>query len=196
MVDPNSPDHKKIQIDILLNEYQTCHRNRNHYDSVRWTIGSIFIVASLTLFGLSLEKNVETVILAYCFSWSLILIWYFYSQHVNPYIMRSMIRMHAIEKKLRDWKFEIELHKSILDPEPKEGFTVKGTYHSLAILILVTIMWFLNISVSIYRSSIWKFSYSIALSAVIFLIIPLAVIFVLYRKFNAVDYVKEMKKNM
>jgi hypothetical protein len=195
MSDSNS-DTRDSQIDILLNEYQSCHRNRNHYDSVRWTIGSIFIVASLTLFGLSLDKPIVIVILAYYFSWSLIMIWYFYSQHVNPYIMRSMIRMHEIEKKLRDWDFEINLHKSILAPEPKEGFTVKGTYHSLSILILVTIMWFFNISISIYRNLNWAFPYGIAISTIIFLIIPLVIISVLYKKFNAVNYVTEMKKNL
>ena len=119
-------DHAKIQVNILLNEYQACHRNRNHYDSVRWTIGSIFIGASLALFGLSLTMHIVVVLLAFVFSIGLVIIWYLYSSHVNPYIMRAMVRMHEIEKKLRDLNFEIKLHKSILDPQPKEKITIPG----------------------------------------------------------------------
>jgi len=122
-------------------------------------------------------------------------VWYFYSQHVNSYIMRSMIRMHAIERKLKaNWKFEIELHKSILYPDPKEGFTVKGTYHSLSILILVTIMWFFNVAISFYTNPVLAFfPWGITIAIGVFLAIPMIVILTLYKKFNFVDYVKEMK---
>jgi hypothetical protein len=41
------------EVDVLIGEYQACHRNRNHYDSVGWTIGSIFIAVSLALIGFS-----------------------------------------------------------------------------------------------------------------------------------------------
>jgi hypothetical protein len=46
------------EVDILLAEYQAAHMNRDHYDSVRWTMGSIFIVGSLTLFGISFAEPV------------------------------------------------------------------------------------------------------------------------------------------
>ena len=52
-------EKEKKKIDVLLAEYQACHRNRDHYDSVRWTIGSIFIATSLTLFGISFLKEVR-----------------------------------------------------------------------------------------------------------------------------------------
>jgi glucose uptake protein GlcU len=41
------------EVDVSIGEYQACHRNRNHYDSVEWTIGSIFIAVSLALIGFS-----------------------------------------------------------------------------------------------------------------------------------------------
>jgi len=44
-------------ISILLNEYQACHRQRNHYASIRWTIGSLFLAASFVLYATSFDAN-------------------------------------------------------------------------------------------------------------------------------------------
>jgi hypothetical protein len=44
------------EIDVFLNEYQAPHHNRNHYDSLHWTIGSIFKAASFALFDFSFRE--------------------------------------------------------------------------------------------------------------------------------------------
>ena len=67
--EPN--EMEKERIDVLLAEYQASHRNRNHYDSVRWTIGSILMAASLTLFGISFMEPVRNNF------WDVILIAFF-----------------------------------------------------------------------------------------------------------------------
>jgi hypothetical protein len=46
------------RIDVLLEEYQACQNTRNHYDNIRWTIGSIFIAISLAIFGISFTNEV------------------------------------------------------------------------------------------------------------------------------------------
>lgn len=149
MADLTPNDHEKLQIDIFLNEYQACHQTRNHYDSVRWTIGSIFIGASLALFGLSLDKPLVAVLLAFFFSFFLIIVWYLYAHHVNPYVMASIIRSHEIEKALRNMKFRIELHNSIHRTDD-EILNLKGTIITFALFSLVIVIWFFRIALSVY----------------------------------------------
>lgn len=138
----------KLQINVWLNEYQACHRNRNHYDSVRWTIGSIFIGASLTLFGFSLgvgKNHLKEVLLASFFSFFLVIIWYLYSQHVNSYVMTSILRLHEIEKDLRNIGYKITLHKSIRKMD-KEILYIKGIRITFSLLFLVITMWVIRIT--------------------------------------------------
>jgi hypothetical protein len=148
--EPPMSDHEKLQIKILLQEYQSCHDTRNHYDNVRWMIGSIFIVTSLALFGLSLDKPLVAVLLAFLSSVSSMMIWYLYAQHVNHYIVASIIRCHEIEKYLRkDLKFEIKLHTSIRKMDnsiPK----LKGTVITFSLISMVIVIWFFRILWSIY----------------------------------------------
>lgn len=112
----------------LLSEYQACHRNRNHYDSVRWTIGSIFIATSLALFGVSFWKEIidepQKVLLVAIFSGALIATWYLYNRHVNPYVMASVVRFHEIEKELRRMGYSINLHRSIATTRKMRGIWV------------------------------------------------------------------------
>jgi len=191
---PGSNPTKKesLQIDVLLNEYQACHRNRNHYDGVRWTIGSIFIGASLTLFGISLAKEINAlgVIIAYLFSLGLILLWYFFSQHVSPYIISSYVRAQDIEDDLRKLKYDIELHTLIhsLDPKNKDKtknqvFNVKGTKITYSLVLLVLTLWSLRALLSVWClnnfAEIVIFAFTIVFSLSVF-----AVFHMYHKKFN------------
>lgn len=110
-------EFRSNKIQVLLNEYQACHRNRNHYGSVRWTRGSILIATSLGLLGFSFWSEVKGDIwkinFMALFSILLFLLWYLYNQYVNPFIMLSILRMHEIELALYKMGFNIKLHKSI-----------------------------------------------------------------------------------
>jgi len=135
-------EEEKIQIDIYLNEYQACHRNRNHYDSVRWSIGSIFIAASFTVFGFSLGQNDISV------AFSLILLslfsfftWYVYFQHVNPFVMASIVRMQEIEKELRNMGYKINLHNSIRNLKRE----LRGIWITFCLLLFMSFAWIYKI---------------------------------------------------
>jgi len=98
-------DDPKVLVEALLAEYHACHMNRDHYDSVRWTIGSIFIAASLTLFGISFVEPVvrspRTVAVMGIFSLFLFGVWCAYNSHVNPYVKTSLRRLVEIESELK-----------------------------------------------------------------------------------------------
>jgi hypothetical protein len=49
------------RIKALLEEYHDCHQTRDHYDSVRWTIGSIFIASGVLLLGGFVSNRTFTV---------------------------------------------------------------------------------------------------------------------------------------
>ena len=134
--------HEELQLNVLLNEYHACHRNRNHYDSIRWSIGSIFIAASLTVYGLSLDKDDPSVavplVLLSMFS---ILIWYAYFQHVNPWVMGSIERMQKIEDEIRKMSYKINLHNSIRNNQR----IVRGTWITFILLLILSVAWIYKI---------------------------------------------------
>ena len=198
---PNEPEiPPKInphQIDIWLAEYQACHQTRNHYDAVRWTIGSIFFGTSLALFGLSLDKPLVAVLLSFLFSISLTFVWYLYAHHVNPYIMESIFRCHAIEKEIRNKKFNIELHKLIRKTDDdKEVFNSKGTRITYGLFSLIMGMWILRISWSIYElfnGITCDFVFWIFILALFFIFFQ-CLFSLVHKKFNQKDWGKEIKK--
>jgi hypothetical protein len=181
MAHPASDDREKLQIDVFLNEYQACHRNKDHFDSVRWTIGSIFVGASLTLFGISFGKQVVEVLLASIFSFLLMIFWYLYFQHVNPFVMASIVRIHEIEKALRDRKLEIRLHKSIHDTE-KEIIHAKGTTITFLLISSMVGMWLFRIALLTYDS----FTFVCLLEAFVGFLIGFW--WVHFRMFNAINW--------
>jgi len=104
-------------VDVLLAEYQACHMNRDHYHGIIWSIGSIFIAASLTLWGASfldpIVHNIIMVIFIGIFSMVLILIWMSYLVHVQPWVTESVNRAREIERDLQQLGFDTHLHTSI-----------------------------------------------------------------------------------
>ncbi len=152
----NKEELEKKKIDVLLAEYQACHRNRNHYDSVCWTIGSIFIAISLTLFGISFIEEVRNgfweVLLIGVLSVLLMLIWYAYSQHVNMYVLESILRLHEIEHELRGMGFNIKLHEAIYK---RAQHQVRGAWITFILLAVVLGAWFLRMSF-LSKEFCWK----------------------------------------
>jgi hypothetical protein len=112
-----SQSHRR---EILLAEYQCAHMNRDHYDSARWMIGTIFIAASFTLFGITYVENLAgdptAVVLIGVSSAALMCVWGSYYLHVHRFIILSMIRLHEIEAALQKLAQDAELpslHKKI-----------------------------------------------------------------------------------
>ena len=190
-------DPKKIckgddnYISILLNEYQACHRQRNHYASIGWTIGSLFLGASIVLYAASFEtylidKKSEVVVLG-LFSFALIFIWYLYNQHVNPWVLASIVRVHQIEQELRNIGGNIQLHKFTYIMEPEmSGFKLRGIYITLSFLGIVILSWF-------YRFSLLFTNHSIPL-AVICISMLYGVYYIHTKKFNIYNLGEEIDK--
>jgi hypothetical protein len=80
-------------------------------------LGSIFVAASLALFGISFTEQVGSslinVKLTSAFAILVFLIFFAYSQHVQPWITLSIDRMKRIEDELRKMDFDIEVHHVI-----------------------------------------------------------------------------------
>jgi hypothetical protein len=93
------------RINALLEEYDACYQTRDHYLTLQWTIGSIFIAAALILLGASFQVNTQTtpnkvgVLFVSLMALFLFLIWFAYFQHVQPMIDESIKRAREIE----DW---------------------------------------------------------------------------------------------
>ncbi len=142
----NNNEDRRIK--VLLNEYHACHLNRNHYDSVRWTIGSIFIGSSLALFGISflipVTNSSKAIVSITLFSSALYVIWFFYHSHVEPYIKFSIKRSQHIEERIQEicGNDFLRLHTEIRENTPPEG---RGK-SILGILTIITIIvWFYRI---------------------------------------------------
>lgn len=139
-------NEKKMRGDVLLAEYRACHMNRSHYENIAWTIGSIFIVASLTLFGISFVEEVrhsifEVVLLA-SFSMVLMSVWVIYVFYVHPYVMISLNRLWQIEQELQKLGFNApRLHTSIRAKKR----TIRGRYITSSLFILVLVAWIFRI---------------------------------------------------
>lgn len=167
-------DREKAEIDILLAEYQACHTNRNHYDNLRWTIGSIFIASSLALFGISFMNEVRLpieVIMMASFSLLLIVIWYGYNQHVNPYVLASIKRLHEIELELYKMCFDMKLHKSVWEREKKELIKPRGAWITYFLFLIVLGAWFLRLILAFQEveKTIWMLIFYCVLACGIYI---------------------------
>ena len=141
-----SNQNPEKQIDIWLTEYRACHLNRNHYENVRWIMGSIFIVTSITLLGISFWKeiinNISEVSLLAIFSLSLMSIWMLYTLYLRLFIRESLCRMREIEKELRNIGYDIKLHTSIHAHRP----CGRARWITCSLFIIVFIAWLFRLS--------------------------------------------------
>jgi hypothetical protein len=137
------------RIEVLLAEYQASYMNRDHYDSVRWLIGSIFIAASFTLLGASFLDPVARDIRAVGFlgiiSIVLMLLWVLYDHRVSPWIRIALRRCAEIEDELRKLGFEIGLHSSIREYDKSHHRKSAGWYVAV-LLILVCVAWIFRVA--------------------------------------------------
>jgi len=146
-------DLRDLQVKALLAEYEACHTNRNHYDSVRWTIASLFIGFSLTTFGVSFLKEANTIVpvlLLASFSILLFLIAIAYYTHVNPWIETSQDRLWEIEGQLQYYGVNVRLHQMI---RARSGhYEGHGTMITNALIVIVIVFWALRVLVALLPS--------------------------------------------
>jgi len=132
-------------LNALLAEYEACYKTRDHYDSVEWTIGSIFIASSLFLLGVSFEISPTKItfvsVVSLCVV-SLLLfgIWYAYVLHVEPYIIDSINRAREIETWVNQHYGAIwlQLQTVYLNPSKRKPGRGRAITYSLFGLILGT----------------------------------------------------------
>jgi hypothetical protein len=142
------------EVEIALAEYQACSDTRNHYDNIRWTIGSVFVAFSLALFGLSFSDSlgdqlVAATVFMFLFSLSLIVVWYLYFQHVNPYVLFAVVRAHEIEKYLSKYPNGPKLNKKIWEEEKKITH-IRGVTITLWLFVSTVLLWMLRIMGAVY----------------------------------------------
>jgi len=109
-----SDKKQERQLNIWLTEYTAANSTRDHYDSTRWLVGSIFIAAIFTMFASSFLDQVPQDNLALgLLAVSSTMLWFvfvFYDQHTQPWINAAIDRCHKIENILRNQEYDIYLH--------------------------------------------------------------------------------------
>ncbi|MCK5626840.1 hypothetical protein KAI23_02605 [Candidatus Bathyarchaeota archaeon] len=140
---------KNDRKDVLLAQYQACNTTRDHYDTIRWLIGSIFIGASLTIFGISFTTplGIYEILLIAGFSITLMVIWIFYDNHVQSWIKTSYNLAHEIEEELG--YLGLELHHRIRAKDDELCKTGKGKRIRNYLFYLVVIAWIIRFIMSI-----------------------------------------------
>jgi len=112
-------------------------------------MGSIFVATSLTLFGVSFFENIHDnysyVIALTFFSISMIIIWFLYVRHVQPWINFSIERMHEIEDELYDLGYDIYLHTSIREIDYIKNREGKGKWVMFFLIGLLIASWIARI---------------------------------------------------
>lgn len=166
-----SDEKQNKKIESLLTEYRACHLNRSHYSSVRWSIGSIFIVGSLTLIGFSLTitkiLTLEELIGMAIVSLLSTLVWYIYNRIITQYVLLSIKRMHQIEQKLQKKNFDIRLHTSIY--EFTKNNTLKGRHVAILYWGVVYGAWLIRFLLYILHNFGWNWFF-ILITSDLFLI--------------------------
>lgn len=141
-------DLDRMRVDALLTEYQIAQANRDHNETLLWTIGSILIGVSLAVYGLSftsdLRENFLAVSLLAFFSMVLMTIYGFYNAHVQPYVNLSQDRLWEIEMELQAMVFAPfpKLHLTIRDTTPRAG---QGRRITLSFSVTLLVAWLLRV---------------------------------------------------
>lgn len=173
---------KPERLQILLAEYQACNMNRDHYDSVRWLIGSVFIGASLTAFGLSSTyAEGPLVLIIALFSQSLVAIFIGYNDIVQAYIDLSLERCREIEIELR--KFKAPVLHSRIDKRTRKR---RGRLLTKLLVGITTSAWILRILLLSLKAQ-----FGIAAALTVILVLILGVVLVCYIENGTHGYVKK-----
>jgi len=133
----------KNKVDVLLAQYQACNATRDHYDSVRWIMGSIFIGASLAALSMSFTDHITAVQVLFIaiFSIALLVIWIKYDDHVQPWIDTSLELAKKTENDLSDLGLNLRLHHLIRNEDEKQHKTRKGRNIRRYLVLVVVIAW-------------------------------------------------------
>jgi len=150
------PEERQLQ--IWLTEYAAANATRDHYDSNRWFIGSIFIAAIFTLFASSFLDSVarSNIGLGLLADTSIILwfVFVYYDQHVQPWIKVAIDRCHKIEENLRSANYDIHLHAWIKyqrDKSDRVNFKIEHSELGAA-----WVLWLFSISIpTIWILRLW-----------------------------------------
>jgi hypothetical protein len=148
MAEQGDSEKKARDLDILLSAYQMCNANRDHYDSERWIIGSVFLGASVAAFGISYlnSNSLLDVVAIALFSQLLFSIFVLYDQLVQPYVDISLARSREIEKTL-DAEFGKGPGLHLLIHERTENRRLKGKYLVRTLIVITTGVWVLRLAV-------------------------------------------------
>ena len=136
------------RIDALLEEYDACLATRDHYDSVRWLIASIFVGFSLTAFGVSFidtANPVIPVVLLAVFSLLLFGIAIAFFEHAQPYVKESLDRALQIEYALVAFGIPMQLQQNIR----RKSSQGRGKLILIFLSIIVLSFWIIRVLVAI-----------------------------------------------
>ncbi|MGB9779109.1 MAG: hypothetical protein ACPLW8_06845 [Candidatus Bathyarchaeales archaeon] len=119
-------------IQILLKELELCQRNRDHYDTLEWQIGSLFIGFSLAAFWFAMQSHsfIDVSALAF-FSIATLLTWTFALHHRGAFYSKvSLETARKLEAKILELAkvhitSELLLHTKI-DAEDRKPMKKKG----------------------------------------------------------------------
>jgi len=138
---------KDAEIEVLLAEYQASYMNRDHYDSVRWLIGSVFIGTSLATFGFSfLVSDLSAVFVSILFSVLLFTAFILYDQLIQPYVDISLNRCQELEDELQfRVKIAPVLHNEIHRRTSERR--LKGKNVTDFLIAATTLMWTFRLSI-------------------------------------------------
>jgi hypothetical protein len=134
---------RQEKIQVWLKEYEVCHCARNHFDTIRWTIGSIFLVVSFALLGLSFQKDIAgdppMITLITFFSVFPVVIWLLYDRLLQPYIDSCYERIWKIEEELRAQGMDIWLNTNMKQDFPK-GRGKRILYLATSLILAIAIL--------------------------------------------------------
>lgn len=137
-------------MDIWLAEYDAAVQTRNHYDSTRWTIGSIFIAIIFTMFAASFQPLVTNNFVLGVLAGISLILWFvfvYYDQHVQPWINAAIYRCQMIERNLQLKGYDCHLQNYIrYEHDALGNFTRKrkqvgAKWIVILFSIMIPLMW-------------------------------------------------------
>jgi hypothetical protein len=140
------PPSMTYPVDALLTEYSACYKTRDHYESMQWTIGSIFIVGALVILGGSFQIKIQStidrlgVLCISAVSLVLAIIWLAYLHNVQRYIRDSRRRALEIEGWLNHYYGRVWLQLQTGYLATYKPGTAKALTYSLFVLMLAAVV--------------------------------------------------------
>jgi hypothetical protein len=128
------------QVKVWLAEYDAAIQTRNHYDSTRWLIGSIFIAIIFTMFAASFQPLVMSIFSISVLAGVSLILWcvfVYYDQHVQPWIKAALFRCRMIEGYLQSKGYDYRLQSYIGYEYDRSGNLIRKRNQVGAIWVVV-----------------------------------------------------------